>query len=263
MTEPTAFPELNEVLSDLVVSAAAILGDNLCGAYLQGSFAVGDADEHSDVDFAVVTNSEVTSPQLAALQTMHARLFAFDIPWAQHLEGSYIPKGSLRRFDPVRRPYLYLDNGSSALEWDDHDNTEVVRWTLREYGICLFGPKARSLVDPVSADRLRAELVGTVGQLTDWACEPGEMSRWKQPNVALFLCRMLHTLSSGRFASKKAGGEWALTTLDAERSGLIQHALDDRPNPWGRVRQRAEPATARRTLAFVSYALDEAGARYG
>ena len=158
---------------------------------------------------------------------------------------------------------LYLDNGSSELEWDDHDNTAVVRWSLREYGICLAGPEARSLVDPVSADRLRAELVGTVGQLTDWACEPGEMSRWKQPYVVLSLCRMLHTLSSGRVASKKAGGEWALTTLDAEWSGLIQHALDDRPNPWGRVHQRAEPATARRTLAFVDCALTDAMERYG
>ena len=259
MTAPTAFPELNGVLSDLVASAEAILGDNFCGAYLQGSFAVGDADEHSDVDFAVVTHGEVTPPQLAALQAMHKRLHALESPWAQHLEGSYIPKSSLRRLDPARPPYLYLDNGSSKLVWDDHDNTQVVRWSLREHGICLAGPEARSLADPVSADVLRAELVATMDRLATWARESHEMSRWKQPYVVLSACRMLHTSSFGRVASKKAGGEWSLAALDPEWSTLIQRALDDRPDPWERVHQRADPESVERTLAFIDYALAVTG----
>ena len=84
-------------------------------------------------------HAEITTHQLAALQAMHKRLHALDVPWAKHLEGSYIPKGSLRRLDPARPPYLYLDYGSSTLEWDNHDNTDVVRWSLREYGISLAG----------------------------------------------------------------------------------------------------------------------------
>jgi predicted nucleotidyltransferase len=38
------------VLGELVSGARAVLGSNFAGAYLQGSFAVGDADEQSDVD---------------------------------------------------------------------------------------------------------------------------------------------------------------------------------------------------------------------
>lgn len=45
---PTAYAELNEVLRDLTERTAAILGDNFVGAYLQDSFAVGDADMHND-----------------------------------------------------------------------------------------------------------------------------------------------------------------------------------------------------------------------
>jgi hypothetical protein len=45
---PSAYPELNGVLGELVEGARQILGENLCGVCLQGSFAVGDADEHSD-----------------------------------------------------------------------------------------------------------------------------------------------------------------------------------------------------------------------
>jgi hypothetical protein len=135
MEGPTIYPELNAVLRELVSSARTILAENFCGTYLQGSFAVGDGDVHSDVDFIVVTQDEVGAAQLTALQTMHKRIYSLDVPWAQHLEGSYIPANSLRRLDPSRRPYLYLDNGSSELVWDDHDNKAVVRWSLREHGV--------------------------------------------------------------------------------------------------------------------------------
>lgn len=260
MAEPTIYPELNAVLRELVASARRILAENFCGAYLQGSFAAGDADVHSDVDFVVVTEDEVSEAQLAALQAMHGRIHALDVPWAQHLEGSYIPKHSLRRLDPSRPPYLYLDNGSSALIRDNHCNTEVVRWSLRERGIVLAGPDPKSLVDPVPAARLRSEVLTTLHEWVDWAKAP-EMSRWRQPTLVLSYCRMLHTLAVGRVTSKRAAGEWALGALDAEWAGLIRRALDDRSDPWLRVHQPAEAEAVDRTLAFVDYALGKAAAR--
>ena len=46
MADPTIYPKLNVVLRELVASARTILAENFCGAYLQGSFAVGDAGIH-------------------------------------------------------------------------------------------------------------------------------------------------------------------------------------------------------------------------
>ena len=57
MARPTPYPELNSVLEDLVASVKATLGEAFVGAYLQGSFAVGDFDRHSDVDFIISTSS--------------------------------------------------------------------------------------------------------------------------------------------------------------------------------------------------------------
>jgi predicted nucleotidyltransferase len=265
MADPTIFPELNAVLRELVASVRTILAENFCGAYLQGSFAVGDADVHSDVDFLVVTEDEVSDEQLAALQAMHKRLYALEVPWAQHLEGSYVPKGALRQVDPSRAPYLYLDNGATELEWDNHCNTAVVRWSLREHGLVLAGPDPKSLVDPVSPAQLRSEVMTTMREWVDWARMPtkaGGMSRWLQPTMVLSYCRMLQTLDSGRVTSKREGGEWALGALDPEWTSLIQDALDDRPDPWARVYQPADAETADRTLAFIDYALAEAAARY-
>jgi hypothetical protein len=44
ITANTPFPELNDVLRVLVDSVRGILCDNFGGAYLQGSFAVGDSE---------------------------------------------------------------------------------------------------------------------------------------------------------------------------------------------------------------------------
>ena len=104
-----------------------------------GILALGDADEHSDVDFIVVTQGEVAEAQASGLQAMHERLYGLESPWEQHLEGSYISKERLRRVDPSRAPLLYLDNGATQLERDNHCNTAVVRWTLREHGVVLSG----------------------------------------------------------------------------------------------------------------------------
>ena len=65
MTNPTPYAELNTVLDELVTCVQAILADNFVAAYLQGSFAVGDFDKDSDVDFLIVTEEEITDAALA------------------------------------------------------------------------------------------------------------------------------------------------------------------------------------------------------
>ena len=259
--QPTVYLELDAVLRELVEGAQAILGESFCGAYLQGSFALGDADEESDVDFLVVTHDEVTDAQADELQAMHRRIYGRETPWAQHLEGSYPPRAALRRVDPSRSPWLYLDNGATELVRDNHCNTAVVRWTLREHGVVLAGPDPKSLVEPVSADELRHEMVTAAREWAEWARKPhprfgpGAMSRRQQSLLVLSFCRVLHTLEAGRVTSKPEAGRWALDALDPEWAGLIRRALDDRPDQWGQVHRQADERAVERTLAFVDYAL--------
>ena len=259
--QPTIYPELDAVLRELVDSVRAILGESFLGAYLQGSFAIGDADEESDVDFLVVTHEEVADAQAAELQDMHRRIYARETPWAQHLEGSYVPRERLRGVDPSRSPWLYLDNGATELVRDNHCNTAVVRWTLREHGVVLAGPDPRSLVDPVSAEQLRSEMLTAGREWAEWAREqhprfgPDAMSRRQQSLLVLSFCRVLHTLETGRVTSKPEAGRWALGALEPEWSSLIRCALGDRADQWGQVHQPADERAVGRTLAFVDYAL--------
>src|SRR5205807_3839566 len=111
------------VLLDLVDSVQAVLSTNFVGAYLQGSFAVGDFDLHSDVDFIMVIEEELSHEEVHGLQAVHERIYDLDIPWAQHLEGSYFPKQVLRDHTRLGRQLWYLNHGSRSLIPSDHCNT--------------------------------------------------------------------------------------------------------------------------------------------
>ena len=136
----SALRQIGEERFHLRLGLEVLLATETLGTpWIREHLALGDADAHSDVDFIVVTERDVTPEQQAELQALHQRLYALPMSWAQHLEGSYIPRQVLRRPDPDRRPLLYLDNGATEFALDSHDNTAVVRWSLPERGVVLAG----------------------------------------------------------------------------------------------------------------------------
>ncbi len=250
----TPFPDLDAVLEQLTAGVGGVLGEDLVGLYLQGSFAVGDGDEHSDVDFIAVTEDVPGPGQVAELQALHQRLFALESPWAQHLEGSYAPREQLRRFDRSRAPWWYVDNGATELVLDNHCNTAVVRWSLRERGVVLAGPPPTELVDPVAPAELREDILWAMDEWKDWLDAHGPWSRRLQTLVVLSYCRMLQSLETGTVTSKREAGEWAAGALDPAWNGLVRTALEDRPDPWRKVHEPADPELVARTREFIAYA---------
>ena len=159
---PTPNAEVNALLTEMVTGAKNILGDNFVACYLQGSFALGDWDADSDIDFITVVREPLSDLEYNAIEAMHADLFAGESEWAQHLEGSYFPQEVLWRTDTRATRLPFLDNAHNVLERSTHCNTLVVRWVTREYGIPLFGPPPGELIAPVSADALRHEILATM-----------------------------------------------------------------------------------------------------
>jgi hypothetical protein len=66
--------------------------------------------------------------------------------------------------------------------------------------------------------------------------------------------RILHTLAIGEVSSKRIAGEWALHAVDPAWAPLIRWALEERPDPWTKVREPADSALVRRTRQFIDYA---------
>lgn len=284
---PTHFPELNSVLGHLVDGVREVLGSNFVGAYLQGSFALGDADENSDVDWIVVTHDDIPASELPRLDVTHKQLHARPETWAQHLEGSYFPERIFKSLagaptevsgaprepgsidphtgaPPTVYPLLYLNNGSNSLARSQHDNTLVARWILREHGVTLFGPSPQTLIDPVVPADLAEESLAVMKRFgEDLLTGAAKIEAlWLQGFVVLFYCRVLGSVATGTILSKPAAASWAKANLDPRWHSLIEGAWTQRARyprgqgaPSRHAALRPDPADVAETLEFVRDAL--------
>ena len=248
----TPFPELDELLADLVASARSILGDDFVGAYVTGSFALGAGDAHSDCDFQIVIREPLTPQQEHLLCVLHDEIPTRPGYWARNLEGSYALQSDLESLDALNREWLFVDRGHRDMEWSTHCNREEHRWTLRERGLTLVGPEPRTFVSAVPPDLLRARMreyiEPFIPELLEWTTFD---IVWAQCYAVSSLCRMLYTLHTGEITSKPAALEWAKDALDPEWRGLIAQVIEDRPLPWN---DPPRPGAVDQTLAFAEYA---------
>jgi hypothetical protein len=253
---PTPFPEVNAILQELLKSIQDRLGERLIGMYLEGSLANGDFDQDSDIDFVAVTDVEITGNLFSVLQEIHDRIAAGDSPWAVELEGSYLSKQALRRYDPANARHPNIERGSGErLKMVDHDEGwNVHRHILRERGITIIGPDPKTLVDPVRPEELKQAMSPA---LNGWAAHflnhPEEIRhRGYQSYVVLTLCRILYTLQSGEVASKLKSANWAKESTGQNWAALIEHAWEGRHHS----QMQADGEHIRQTLEFIKYALE-------
>ena len=84
----TPYADLDELLAELLGHWQRILGENLVGAYVQGSFALGSGDQQSDCDWLVATRGSLTDLQIAQLRKLHDDIPTREGHWCHDLEGS-------------------------------------------------------------------------------------------------------------------------------------------------------------------------------
>lgn len=213
-TIPTNIPTL---LDALLLGVQQTLGRNLVGLYLRGSLAMGDFDPlASDVDFFAVTEYLLTEAEFNDLASMHDTLAQLPNPYAEHFEGAYIPRTSVRRFTLGERlPTLFRQE---HLRWYEHDyNWVLERRVVREHGLTLCGPAPATLIDPVSTDELREAVRLRMPEWLRWANQPGDpdwqLHLGQKAYVIETMCRALCTLATGTLPSKPQAVTWALATL--------------------------------------------------
>jgi predicted nucleotidyltransferase len=255
-TNPTPYPEVNGLVRELLERVQRILGSHFVGMYLEGSLASGDFDQDSDIDFVVVTDVDISARLFSALRAMHEQITTIDARYANRLEGSYISRHALRRYDPehARHPSIAWGTGES-LKMVYHDETWVVhRYLLREGGITVSGPAPKTLIDPVLPSELRQAVLK---MLRGWATQildnPSQIKhRGDQSYTVLSLCRILYTLENGSVVSKSVAARWAQATLGEPWASLIERAWEGRHTPG----LEASVDEMNGTLEFIRYSLE-------
>ena len=109
---PTPYADLNQVLLELINSVQVVLKDNFVGAYLQGSFAVGDFDRDSDVDFIIVSEH--------ALSEYDAGILTASRELADYFEAAVLAAGGAGKLTAN----WVMGELSGALNRDDRDITD-------------------------------------------------------------------------------------------------------------------------------------------
>jgi hypothetical protein len=223
----TILIKVQETLQALREGILSVLADRLTGLYIFGSLASGDfVPGRSDIDFLAVTEGELLPETVEGLKTMHTRLGRSGLPWADHLEGSYIPKAALRRYDPQNaiHPALRVD---SSFDLDFHASDWIIqRWVVRQHALILAGPDPKTLIDPITPDELRQAARGILQEW--WAPmlnDPSRLERGEyQAYAVLTMCRILYTIEFGEVVSKAAAARWGLAELGDRWQMLITEA---------------------------------------
>ena len=250
--DPTPYEEVNRLLRIMLTHVQAILSDRLVGIYLYGSLSLGDFDPaSSDVDFWVVTKGDLPEEIVERLCEMHATIADSELPYAQRLEGSYIPRAALRRYDPdnARHPTIGLDWPFQVVL---HGKAAIERYIVRTHGVVVYGPAPDTLIDPVTIDEIQLQ----VRELLDafWRERLDDRvffhSREYQAFAVLTMCRALYTLREGIVGSKPQAAIWAQEACP-EWKPMIEQALI-----WRSDHTAGTENEVTDTLAFVREALE-------
>jgi hypothetical protein len=280
----TPHVDLNVVLQHWIVRLQEVLGDNLAGAYLQGSFAVGDFDMASDVDFMVALHEDIPASGVEVLDRVHQEIYGLPTGWAQNLEGSYAPVFALRRLSteprdppgeprvdgrrepgtwrpgPFAYPFWFLSGDERAVR-REYDNCQLVRWVLRHKGVRLVGAPVETIVDPVSSEDLRREMAEMLACNVDRLAGDRSWLRTAngQASAVLVFARALETMETGEARSKRSAVAFARARLQPW-ADLVAAAFAERARVMAEphVDRSSDPLAVAETLAFGRWAAEQA-----
>lgn len=248
--QATPYAGVNALLKRLLADQREALGPRLVGLYLFGSLSWGDFDpSSSDIDFLAITDRPLCGGAVARLDTMHQALARSGLPWSTKLEGSYIPRRALWRFDRADAVHPTI-----GVDWRfglamHRENWIIERHIVRERGVTLFGPPPTSLIDVVTPNELRDAV--RVMLATFWSAQL-ERPDWLRPRnyqafAILTMCRALYTLRTGEVASKAVAAVWARSELPAPWPAIVARALATRAD--------TRPAGMAASSNFIRYTL--------
>ncbi|MGB8982888.1 MAG: aminoglycoside adenylyltransferase domain-containing protein [Anaerolineales bacterium] len=226
---PTSYPDVNEVLNLLLAKVREILGGQFVGMYLYGSLASGDFDpESSDIDFLVATADKLPEETISKLEEMHKLIWATGLKWASKLEGAYVPRQLVRRYDPNGPPCPTVNEGRFYIAGLGSDWI-IQRHTLREHGTVLAGPEPKTLIDPVTPEEIRGAVLGV---LQEWWFPMLDDPAWLSEHgteyhafAILTMCRALYALEHGTVVSKQTAAKWAQTRLGERWARIIEQSI--------------------------------------
>jgi hypothetical protein len=255
---PTPFVDVNVVLKDFLVRIQALLGSHFQGMYLVGSLALGDFDPRSsDIDFVVVTDTEIGDALFERLQDIHAQFAASSSSWANKIEAVYIPYPALRHAAPNASHYPQIEKGRELFKAPLESGWVFQCITMRDRSVVVAGSDPRLLVGSIHPQTMCSAAAEIAGLWLKQAMNDPTWLPWlrqldAQTFVILTLCRLLYSLATGSVASKPRAAEWVQKEFGEPWAKLIERTLA-KQHEVGNIAQNEEDGT----LAFIQFTFEQ------
>ena len=207
---PLRMPDLQpeaDYLEKLTNRLRGVLGDELVGVYVGGSFALGDYDRtRSDLDVSAVTRAP-TPAETAQKIVAAIRHEALPSP-SRGLEFVLYPLETARAGGVEPGFDLNLNSGPGlAFRADLEPVAGEAHWfaidrsVLASHGVALAGPPAPTLFRSAG----RAQLLPQLAETLRWFLREDSLSE----DAVLNACRAVHYAREGMWTSKHGASEWA------------------------------------------------------
>ena len=249
---PAQYEDVNSIIQLLLSHIKEILGEKLVGFYLDGSLVLGDFDHDiSDIDLLAALSSDMNDAEFEALKKMHDKFAQDQEEWEDRIEVCYISTDALASVKSKTSTITNISPGEpfhrreSNIEW-------IMNWyVLREKSITLFGPPAKSIVEPISKEEFMQAIKEHV---SSWRKYVDDIHKRKgQAYAILTICRALYVIKNGEQVSKKQAAKWAMNELP-EWSELIRSAV-----AWREAKDESQvnhESTFPETKKFVLFVID-------
>jgi predicted nucleotidyltransferase len=224
MMQLIPYPNIDELLKNLLHRVRHVLGDKLVGLYLYGSLVTGDFDRGiSDFDLLAATTTDIDTEEFDRLQELHLDFVNDHLAWVNRVEIAYLSVAGLKTFKTKVSQMAVISPGEPFHFTDAGKEWLLNWWQVRERGLALYGPDPKTLIEPIS----RAEFLNTVREHAQhWREWVQDSRRRKSQSYAILtMCRALYAAKNGEQVSKRQAASWARDHFP-ERARLIEQALE-------------------------------------
>jgi predicted nucleotidyltransferase len=217
--------QVSALLQELTERLPVILGKNLIGIYLYGSFTQRAFNpKRSDIDCIVVTKRDLSDAQFKKLAAWLVRS-AESNSWTTRLQMQFLIKDEILTMNSRACLYQF-----GLLKRSGSDGNPIIWINVLKSGVILFGPRPESFVPAITPEILFQALEREVGYLREEIIE-NPQSEWRDVSsyrayAVLTLCRILYSFNKGTVVSKQRAARWAIKHLPEEWNEIILQALD-------------------------------------
>ncbi|MEA4831307.1 hypothetical protein SDC9_70337 [bioreactor metagenome] len=223
---------LQLALTEFSKETQRLFGDELVGIYLTGSIALGSYHyRKSDIDFTVLVRSPLSDDYFKHLEDLHKELVvAFP---HQKFEGHYISNNDLGKQPNEIQPVFTIHD--AKLSKSHHDINSVTWFTLKNYGITVWGTPASELDLNISTEDLSKYVIENLNSYWSYwlfSTKKPLSIKWlyalHHSSIewgVMGVCRMFYTLFEQDVASKDNATKYTLSHVPDKYKRILREAI--------------------------------------